>query len=378
MSVITRVEVGRFDYDFVGEFKFFKPGPDGIVRRPTVLVRLTDADGNQGWGQSVPVPTWVYETVESVESTLRDYLAEEILGMEPDDIASIHKRMDKAIKPGFTTGMPICKAAIDIACYDLFGQQRGVPVVELLGGAQTDTILLNWTINSTDMHTVEQQLSEGRERGYRNYTVKVGPPQTPEYDLNLIRKIKSYAPGSFLWADANTGYTLETALNIAPRLADAGLEVLESPMPPNRIRDYIRLKKQGAIPIYMDEGIISPVEVQEFIALGMIDGITMKPARTSGIYHAQKIIQMANDNGIGLLGSGLTDPDISLAASLHLYAWAGFERPSALNGPQFLSNTIVQSDFQPEKDLARLPTGPGLGVRPGVEAQACLRLAAEM
>jgi L-alanine-DL-glutamate epimerase-like enolase superfamily enzyme len=378
LSVITRVEVGRFDYDFVGEFKFFKPGSDGIVRRPTVLVRLTDADGNQGWGQSVPVPTWVYETAESVESTLRDYLAEVILGVEPDDLASIHKRMDRAIKPGFTTGMPICKAAVDIACYDLSGQQKSIPVVELLGGAQTDTILLNWTINSTDMHTVEQQLSEGRERGYRNYTVKVGPPQTPKYDLDLIKKIKSYAPESFLWADANTGYTLDTALNIAPKLADAGLEVLESPMPPNRLRDYIQLKKQGAIPIYMDEGIISPVEVQEFIALEMIDGITMKPARTAGIYHAQKIIQMAKDNGVGLLGSGLTDPDISLAASLHLYAWAGFERPSALNGPQFLANSLVQSDFQPEKDLARLPTGPGLGVRPGAEARACLRLAAEM
>lgn len=378
MSAITRVEVGRFDYDFLGEFKFFKPGADGIVRRPTVLVRLTDADGNQGWGQSVPVPTWVYETAESVESTLRGYLAEVILGVEPEDIASIHKRMDEAIKPGFTTGMPICKAAIDMACYDLVGQQKGVPVVELLGGAQTDAILLNWTVNSTDMQTVEQQLAEGWERGYRNYTVKVGPPQTPEYDLALIRKIKSYAPESFIWADANTGYTLDTALEIAPRLADAGLQVLESPLPPNRIRDYIQLKEQGAVPIYMDEGIISPVEVQEFIALKMIDGITMKPARTAGLYNAQKIILLANEHGIGLLGSGLTDPDISLAASLHLYAWAGFERPCALNGPQFLANSIVQPDLQPEKDLARLPNAPGLGVQVSAEAQACLRPAAEI
>ena len=48
MSQIVKVEVGRYDYLFAGEFKFFKAGPDGKVRRPTVLVRLTDAEGVQG------------------------------------------------------------------------------------------------------------------------------------------------------------------------------------------------------------------------------------------------------------------------------------------------------------------------------------------
>ena len=64
MSKLVKVEVGRFDYDFVGEFKFFKPGIDGKTRRPSVLVRLTDDDGFQGWGQAVPTPTWTYETPE--------------------------------------------------------------------------------------------------------------------------------------------------------------------------------------------------------------------------------------------------------------------------------------------------------------------------
>ena len=94
MSRIVSVEVGRFDYAFAGEFKFFKPGPDGKIRRPSVLVRLTDDDGYQGWGQAVPVPTWTYETVETVETTLRYYLADAILGADPQDMAEIHQRMN--------------------------------------------------------------------------------------------------------------------------------------------------------------------------------------------------------------------------------------------------------------------------------------------
>jgi muconate cycloisomerase len=51
--------------------------------RPSIVVRLTDENGVQGWGQSVPIETWTYETVESVETTLRHYLAPVILGAEP-------------------------------------------------------------------------------------------------------------------------------------------------------------------------------------------------------------------------------------------------------------------------------------------------------
>ena len=36
MARIVRVEVGRFDYDLVGDFKFFKAG-----LRPSIVVRLT-------------------------------------------------------------------------------------------------------------------------------------------------------------------------------------------------------------------------------------------------------------------------------------------------------------------------------------------------
>ena len=57
--------------------------------------------------------------------------------------------------------------------------------------------------------------------------------------------VTAFAPHGFHWCDANTSYDLETALAMAPKLADLGLKALESPLPPNRIRDYQALKRQG-------------------------------------------------------------------------------------------------------------------------------------
>jgi L-alanine-DL-glutamate epimerase-like enolase superfamily enzyme len=358
MARIVHVEVGRFDYPLVGEFKFFR-----TPARPSVLVRLTDADGVQGLGQCVPVESWTYETVESVESTLRHYLADAVLGADPADLPDVHARMEHAIRPSFSIGQPLCKAAIDLACYDLWGKRAGRSVAALLGGAKRTEVRLSWTINAVSLEKAEQSLEQGRAQGYRSFNVKLGSPQTPAYDLELVRLVCRFEPDGFHWGDANTSYDADTALAQAPKLADLGLRALESPLPPNRIRDYQRLRRQAALPILMDEGIVSPVETEEFIALGMLDGIAMKVARCGGLWHASRIVRLLEEHGLKLFGSGLTDPELSLAASIHLFAWAGLERPAALNGPQFLAGRGTGDEqFRAARDSVRVPTGPGLGI----------------
>ena len=373
MGKIVRVEVGRFDYQLVGEFKFFKAGV-----RPSVLVRLTDDDGIQGWGQAVPVETWTYETVESVDSTLRKYLAGAVLGADPSDLGAVHARMELAIRPSFSVGQPLCKAAIDLACHDLWGKQAGKTVSALLGGAKRNEVKLSWTVQAPTLQAAEAQLEQGREAGYENFNIKLGPAQTPAYDIELVRLVHAFAPAGFHWADANTSYDLETALAQAPRLADLGLKALESPLPPNRIRDYQKLRRQGALPILMDEGIVSPVEVAEFIALGMFDGIAMKVARCGGLWHASGIVDLLHENGLAVFASGLTDPELSLAASIHLFAWAGLDSAAALNAPQYVAGRgTADTAFRATRDRVRVPTGPGLGVAMEPRAERSLSLAAQ-
>jgi L-alanine-DL-glutamate epimerase-like enolase superfamily enzyme len=372
MSPIVRVEAGRLDYELTGEFKFFTAG-----RRPSVVVRLTDADGVQGWGQSVPVETWTYETPETAESTLAQYLAPAVLGADPSDLADVHARMERAIRPSFSVGQPLAKAAIDLACHDLWGRRRNQSVAELLGGVRAPEIRLSWTIQSPTLAGAEQQVAYGRELGYSSFNVKIGYPQTPQYDAELVGLVRRLSPEGFHWADANTSYDLATALAMAPKLAAAGFRALESPLPPNRLRDYQALRRQGAIPILMDEGIVSPVETAEFIALGMMDGIAMKVARCGGLWHAARIADLLAENGLALFASGLTDPEWSLAASIHLFARAGLERPAALNGPQYLADRGTgDAAFRAVRDRIRVPRGPGLGVAADDRAERALRVAA--
>ncbi|MBL8380242.1 MAG: hypothetical protein JNM79_20400 [Burkholderiales bacterium] len=372
MTRITSVEVGRHDLALVGDFKFFKSG-----RRPSVIVRLTDDAGRIGVGQAVPVETWTYETAESVETTLRHYLAPAVLGADPTDIPGIHARMEAAIRPSFSVGQPLAKAAIDLACHDLWGKTVDQPVASLLGGARTREVRLSWTVNAPGLERAAAVLEEGLRQGYAHFNIKLGPPQDKAYDLQLVDLVLRAAPDGFHWGDANTGYTLDDALEQAPRLADRGLRALESPMPPNRIRDYQRLKRQGALPILMDEGVVSAVDAAEFAALGMLDGIAMKVARCGGLWHAQGILDVMRREGLTLFASGLTDPEFSLAASIHFFAAAGLELPAALNGPQYLDGRGTSDvAFRATADRVRLPDAPGLGIVPDPATLANLSFAA--
>ena len=62
------------------------------------------------------------------------------------------------------------------------------------------------------------------------------------------------------------------------------------------------------------------------------------------------------------LGSGLTDPDISLAASLALYGAYDLKYPAALNGPQFLNGTILRQPLEVKNGELGVDKGAGLGV----------------
>jgi len=291
---------------------------------------------------------------------LRRNFAPVLIGRDPLDLDGAQAALDGALAPAFSTGMPLARAGLDIALHDLAGKLTGRSVAALWGQPRGGPIVLSWTVAVGSLDEAEAQIDKGRRRGYRNFNVKIAPDA--KFDVALAALVRRRVPEGFLWADANGGYDPATALEVAPKLADAGVDVLEAPLRPNRISGYQALKRQGALPITMDEGLVSPVEVEEFIGLDMVDGITVKVSRAGGLASARRQVEIARERGLFWLLSGLTDPDVALAASLALAGAMGLDRPAALNGPQFLTADILARPLRIQGDLAEVPDGPGLGI----------------
>jgi L-alanine-DL-glutamate epimerase-like enolase superfamily enzyme len=168
---IAKVEAFPLIQPLLGRFKFFEGGPPGRPSgRGSVLVKITADSGTVGWGQSVPVPKWSYETLESVYYTIARYLGPELVGCDPFDGAGIETMMSRAIAPSFSTGQPICKAGIDLALFDLTGRLLGQSAAQRWGRKGRDRLPISYTLNPRTLEDVETLIAQGRAKGHKHST----------------------------------------------------------------------------------------------------------------------------------------------------------------------------------------------------------------
>ena len=226
---IESIELFPLRYPMSGYFKFFVDRR-GVTGRDAVLIKITADNGEFGWGQSVPIARWSYETLETATAALREYYVPALIGHDPTDIAGALRILDAVIAPGFSTGMPITRAGLDLALHDLVGRLQGRNVAEIYGRNPGGPITLSWTVNVTQLSDVDSLIDEGKQRGYRNFNIKVAPNLS--FDVQLAKRVRERVPDGFLWADANGGYDVVTAIRAAKQLADAGVDVLEAPLRP--------------------------------------------------------------------------------------------------------------------------------------------------
>ncbi|MFI6332355.1 mandelate racemase/muconate lactonizing enzyme family protein [Micromonospora chersina] len=326
-----------------------------------VLVKVT-AGGVTGWGEATPIPAWTYETAESIVTTVDRYLAPAILGRPAWDLDGVTTAFDRAINRGFTIGAPLAKCAVDVALHDLLGRALGVSVGVLWGQRRRETIQLGWIVSGQTAAEVADAVAEGSGLGYEAFKVKVGLHSEAE-DAAVVRAVREAAPDAALWVDANQAYTVDGALRMARRLADLDVTAFEQPLPANDVAGQRRLRETSPIPVALDESLRHPSDLATFVKLNAVDVAIAKVQRSGGLTLSRRLCALAEDAGVRLMGSGLTDSDLGLAASLHLFAAYGIDTPVDLNGRQFVTSAYATGATVEVKDgIARVPTGPGLGV----------------
>lgn len=319
-----------------------------------VLVAVTGSDGTMGWGEATPLPAWSYETLESITSTIDGYLAPVTVGRPAWDLDGLTLAFDRAINRGFTIGAPFAKAAVDVAVHDLLGRHLGVPVGLLWGRRRLEELALGWIVASEGPGGAAASVAEGIELGYDAFKVKVGLHGERE-DLELVTRVRRAAGDRFLWVDANQGYAVDVALRQARRMADLGVAAFEQPLPANDIVGLRRLREGSPVPIALDESLRHPSDLATFVKLDAVDVAIAKVQRTGGLTLSNRFCALAEDAGVRLMGSGLTESDLGLAASLHLFAAHGVDTPVDLNGRQFVTSDYVGATHR------RRRGGPGAG-----------------
>ncbi|BBJ46542.1 mandelate racemase [Streptomyces antimycoticus] len=359
MSRITAVEVFPVAVPFARRFVL----GSGAVGTPdqagaVVFVKLTTEDGVVGWGEQRALPSWSYETAETIAVVIKRHLAPILLELTPFDVELFHARASRRLSPAVSNGFPFARAAVDIALHDAAGKLAGLPVHALLGGKVRDTVPLCSAIGVGEPSAVREHALQSSD--YTAYKVKIGGD--PIADTAAITAVAEVAAGKPLWLDANQSYRPTALIRLMDAVRDVPhLHCVEQPVPGTDTLALRRVRDLIGLPVAIDEGSFTAQDLARTLRLDAADLVVVKICKSGGLRNALKTAQVALAGGLEVLASGLTDCGIGFAAALHLFSQLELALPAELNGPELLADLYV-ANLDIVAATATVPSGPGLGV----------------
>lgn len=334
--------------------RFFETSFGRTDDRAFILVTAF-GDGEVGYGECVAEETPYYsaETTETAWHIIERFLAPRVLGA-----AFAHPR---EIYPALAAvrGHPMAKAAVEMAAWDLYARQRGVPLAQVLGGTRR-AIAAGVSIG------IQGSLDELVERvrielaaGYQRVKIKI----KPGWDLSAVEAVRAACGPIPLMVDANAAYRLEDADRLAA-LDRFDLLMIEQPLGYDDLTDHARLQRRLATPICLDESIPSVKAAADALELGACRIINIKPGRVGGHAESIRLHDLCAARGVPVWHGGMLESGIGRAHNLHLSSLPNFSLPGDVAASRrYYDPDLIEPAIEVRPDgTIPVPDGPGLGV----------------
>jgi L-alanine-DL-glutamate epimerase-like enolase superfamily enzyme len=309
----------------------------------TVWVRVTDADGAEGWGEAAP-SRFYGETPETVVAAL-ERLAPLLEAADPWALETVEAEMHRAIR-----GNPSAKSAVSAALHDLAARRLGVPLHRLWGLDAARAPRSSYTIAIADADELRRRVQEAAP--YPILKVKLGSDRDPE----IIRTVRLAAPDKVIRVDANAAWTPKYALRMVELLLDYDVEFVEQPVAPHDLEGLRFVRDRSPLPIIADESCLVASDVPRLA--GVVDGVNLKLAKCGGLREALKLIHTARAHGMLVMAGCMIESSLGITAAAHL---APLLDAADLDGAALLANDPF-AGATIEGGMVRVPDRPGLGV----------------
>ncbi|HNS49775.1 MAG TPA: enolase C-terminal domain-like protein [Anaerolineae bacterium] len=347
---ITRVEVTPVTLDLRVPYRSTSHIA-GLEQVHVVFIRVETREGRSAWGCAAFDTALTGETMEQVVRACR------ACADRARDLNPLNTEFALAELAELTEGTPSARCAFDIAFYDLLGLAAGLPLHRLLGGYR-NRILTSATVN---LGSVRETVGQGQERarhGFRILKVKGGAD--PEEDVLRIHALRQALPGLVLRLDADQGYTVRQALDVA-RALQGEIEMLEQPGPAGDLDAMEAVTRNSAVPILADESVSDPPSALALAGRRAAHGLSVKLVTCGGLHCAHQVDAIARAAGLATMIGCVNEPALLIAAGLGLALSSPNVRYADLDGHFDLLNDPSRPGFVLEEGWLVARDVPGLG-----------------
>jgi o-succinylbenzoate synthase len=328
--------------------------------RDALLVRVV-ADGVDGWGECVTTAAPLYspEYTDGAAHVLEHHLVPMLVrdsrhvtgGDVPARLAGVR-------------GHQMARAALETAVVDAQLRGEGLPLATHLGGVR-DRVPAGVSIGIPDGGVEEllDQVARHLAEGYLRIKCKVAPG----FDVVPLQAVRArFGDALPLQVDANAAYDPQDPDHLAALdgLDELGMELLEQPFPPRRLRAHARHAARWRTPVCLDESIEDAADAGDAIAAGATGIVNIKLGRVGGLREAVAVHDVCRAAAIPVWCGGMLETGIGRAANVALASLPGFTMPGDTSASARYFAEDLTEPFELEDGHLRVPTGPGIGVTP--------------
>ena len=344
--------------------KNFTDAYTGFTHSNAVLIKIHTDEGLVGIGEACAwEPEFYGETVESIHTSINNYVSPIIMGQDPRNINKIMQMVDKVL-----ARVTCVKEGIDLALFDLLGKILNVSVATLLGGKFRDQIPIGSEIGIDSPNQMAKSAEKVLQMGINVIKVKGSDDQNK--DVDRIMAVRS-AIGSevLLRLDPNAAWDTAGTIKTMQKLESCNLQLLEQPIPNWDYKGMAHIRKNISIPLMADESIWTPQDAIKLYEYESCDYLNLKIAKTCGLSRGKKVENVAEAIGLPCIVGTELEPGVSSIAKIHLAASMAIH-PLASEFTELtqLDGSILDRPIEIINGCVTLPSGPGFGVNINDEA----------
>ena len=282
----------------------------GSKTEAVVVVAELGDGSHRGRGEAVPyarygeTPDGVVAAIEAMRPALRG-------GLDRD-------RLQAAMPSG------AARNALDCAFWDFYAKQSGRRAYELTGLAPPKPLVTAYTISLATPAVMAEAAERAASRPLLK--VKLGGGD----DGARIAAVRRAAPRAALIVDANEGWGDDNLARNLTACADAGVTLIEQPLPEGRDAALTRIKRP--IPICADESVHDRASLDALS--GKYDAINVKLDKAGGLTEALALAAEAERRGLSIMAGCMVATSLAMAPAMLVAQRA---RVVDLDGPLLLA-----------------------------------------
>lgn len=326
--------------------------------KAAILIKVTDADGNVGWGETSleAHPGYCYETTTTAWYIQETYLIPQLQKLFQEKVPTIVELLT-----GFSgiRGHEFAKGGLESAYWALRAEQEKKSLGDFYG-ATKEKIPTGVSIGiQPNQQALLERIAAFINKGYHRIKIKI----KPGWDSDIVAAVRQEFGDIQLMVDANSAYTLSDAhIQQLKKLDRFELMMIEQPLHYQDLLQHKKLQAQLQTPVCLDESIHTVSDAILAIEEECCQIINIKPGRVGGYYNAKIIAEKLGQNRVWC--GGMLETGIGRVHNLFIQAKAEYNIPGDTSGSdRYFARDIITPQVEVDaQGYVRIPKGIGLGV----------------